>query len=136
MENLVWRLQMFWYHIHGAKLWPVYTVALVVGVPLVIIFRTKLLYVFGRLLETSIYACILHVVLWFIISILNWLLEWTTDPLLPSGGRDEPIALNLFSFASKWYNPQGLMWLERSIIVVIGFVVFKYRYTYKKDSGG
>jgi len=136
MEIFLWRVQRVWYAIHGAKLWPVYTIGLVVGVPLLIKFRENVVYVLGRAVETALYACILHTVIWLFAAILNWLRVATSDPLMPSGGMDEPIGINLFSFKPEWYYPKGLMWFEWAAIVVIAFVVYKYRYTYKKGSGG
>jgi len=136
METFIWRLQVLWHHIHGAKLWPLYTFGLVVGVPLLIIFRGKVIYVLGRALEISIYVYILHVILFVSVFVLNWLLEATSDPLMPTGGRAAPITMHFYKFTSKWYDPTGLMWCERILMAIIAFLVFKYRYTYKRGSGG
>ncbi len=136
METFVWRLQMVWYNIHGAKLWPLYTLGLVVGIPLLIIFRGKILTFLGRLFEISVYVFIVHAVLFALVAILNWLLVATSDPLLPSGGRSTPIMMDLFRFSSRWYDPKGLMWCERLLMIGIAVAVFKFRYTYKKGSGG
>ena len=136
VETFVWRLQVLWHNIHGAKLWPLYTMALVVGIPLLVIFRGKVIYVLGRAIEISIYVFLLHAFLFVFVAILNWLLEATTDPLMPTGGRSTPITMNLFKFTSRWYDPKGLMWCERILMIAIAVAVFKYRYTYKKGSGG
>jgi len=136
MDMLMWRVQHVWYVIHGAKLWPVYTIGLVVGVPLIIKFHARIVYVLGRLLETAVYSCILHTIIWFFASIFNWLRKATSDPLLPSAGMKKDISVNLFSFKPECYSPKGLLWFEWAAIIVIAFFVFKYRYTYKKGSGG
>jgi len=136
METFIWRLQVIWYHMHGSTLWPLYAIGLVVGLPLAIIYHSKLIYVGGRLLEIALYASIVHAVFFVLVIILNWLLKATSDPLMPTGGRSAPIEFNLFSFAPKHYDPKGLMWFEWTIIGIIAFVVFKFRYTYKRGSGG
>ena len=136
METFIWRLQVLWHNIHGAKLWPLYTFGLVVGIPLLIIYRGKVIYVLGRALEISLYIYIVHAILFVFVAILNWLLEATSDPLMPTGGRDTPITMHLFKFTSRWYDPAGLMWCERILMAIIAFLVFKYRYTYKRGSGG
>ena len=127
---------MVWYNIHGAKLWPLYTLGLVVGIPLLIIFRGKILTFLGRLFEISVYVFIVHAVLFALVAILNWLLVATSDPLLPSGGRSTPITMHIFRFSSRWYDPKGLMWCERIAMIAIAFAVFRFRGTYKKDAGG
>ena len=136
MEMFIWRLQMLWHNIQGPKLWPLYTLGLVVGIPLLVIFRGKVIYVLGRAIEISIYVFLMHAFLFVFVAILNWLLDATTDPLLPSGGRSTPITMHLFKFTSRWYDPKGLMWFERILMIAITIAVFKFRYTYRKDSGG
>ncbi len=136
METFIWRLQMIWYYMHGSTLWPLYAIGLVVGLPLAIIYHSKLIYVVGRLLEIGVYAFGVHMILYVTVKILNWLIEWTTDPLMPTAGRTTPIEMPFLGFAAKHYDPTGLAWFERVIIAVIAFVVLKFRYTYKRGPGG
>ena len=135
-EQFVWHIRHFWWQIHGARYWPIYLIGLTVVIPAMIKWPGKIAYGLGRAIEIALYSCGLHSVIWFVAQIFNWLLKATSDPLLSSSGMKKPIEIDLWSFAAENYSPYGLMLFERTAIVVIAILVFKYRHTYDRDGGG
>lgn len=111
--------------------WKIILLVLLCILPFALIFRKKTVPMIMYIIEYAVYLCIIHAVMYFVVSLGSWFHEESQFRALSEPGQRAATGAWKVPTYEVWkqalYNPQWLMYVEIGFFIVALLLMFKFR---------